>query len=218
MYQVFGLQRVLYGFTVLCFGIFLARVILFHTGWADSFGDAWRVVSSSIALGTGLVVIVGQTALFPKLCRLPILRNYFPPIDGCWEAQLESNWVKIRNLMGQDGEPDSEPMKAEIQIISRLFFVRMNLVSNTRYSTSRTVFVSVSRDKQDSSIQLNYIYENRTPVPESTDCTIHNGAARVQIITDRVNQDEVWMEGTYWTDRKWVEGMNTAGKITFRKI
>lgn len=93
----------------------------------------------------------------------------------------------------------------------------MNLASDSRYSTSKTVFVSVSRDDQDSSVQLNYIYENKTPVPESTDSATHNGAARVQIITDGTDGKEVWMEGTYWTDRKWVEGMNTAGTITFRK-
>lgn len=217
MYQVFGLQKMLYGFAIFCFGIFLVRVIFFNTGWADSVGDAWRVVSSSIAIGIGVVVIAGQTPLFPKLCRWPLIRSYFPPIDGWWEAQLESNWGKIQQLKGRVDEAPSQPVKAKIQIISRLFFVRMNLASNSRYSTSKTVFVSVSRDDQDSSVQLNYIYENKTPVPESTDSATHNGAARVQIITDGTDGKEVWMEGTYWTDRKWVEGMNTAGTINFRK-
>lgn len=159
-----------------------------------------------------IFLLVGQTPLFPLLCRLPIVRKVFPPIDGKWTAVLESNWDKIREMKGIPEGVGNSRVEGEVRIVSRLLFVRINFKSTTKYSRSKTVCVSVSRDEQDSTVQLNYIYENDTDDPESTDSSRHNGAGRVTISDD---PGGVTMEGTYWTDRKWNEGMNTAGKVSF---
>ncbi len=108
------------------------------------------------------------------------------------------------------------PIKGKVKIKSRLLFVHISFDSNSRYSGSKTVCVSISRDPYDSTIKLNYIYENHTPTPEATDSPIHNGAARVTISEDEVNG--LAMTGTYWTDRKWTEGMNTAGRVAYRRV
>lgn len=214
MYQVFGVKNMLAWFTTLCGAILLIRVWLLGYQFDGSMADGWKLISSSIAYGTLLVVLVGQTKLFSYLCRAPLIKSFFPPIDGVWEAELNSNWTKIQELQGELAEHSAKPLMAQVTIKSTLFFVRMNLTSADRYSRSKTIHVTVSRDAQDSSVQLNYMYINETDVPLRTDSPTHNGAARLNVHNEGFG---IWMDGTYWTDRKWSEGLNTAGRITLRR-
>src|SRR4051812_13301928 len=74
--------------------------------------------------------------------------------------------------------------------------------------------VAVQRDWQHGTIELNYIYENLTSNPKISDCSHHNGAARVQAPDE---DGKVSMEGVYFTDRNWNQGLNTAGYISFER-
>ncbi|MGF6163128.1 hypothetical protein ABIE16_002417 [Pseudomonas sp. 2725] len=214
MYQIFGVKNMLAWFTTLCGAILLIRVWFLGYKFDGSMADGWKLISSSIAYGTLLVFVVGQTKLFSYLCRAPLIKSFFPPIDGIWEAELNSNWTKIQELQGQSPAHSAKPLMAQVTINSTLFFVRINLTSADRYSRSKTIHVTVSRDAQDSSVQLNYMYINETDVPLPTDSPTHNGAARLNVHNEG---PEIWMDGTYWTDRKWSEGLNTAGRITLRR-
>lgn len=214
MYQVFGVKTMFAWFTTLCGAIVIIRVWFLGYQFDGSMADGWRLISSSIAIGTLLVVLIGQTKLFSYLCRAPLIKSFFPPIDGIWVAELSSNWNKIQELQGKLAEDSAKPLMAHVTIKSTLFFVRMNLTSADRYSRSKTIHVTVSRDAQDSSVQLNYMYINETDVPLSTDSPTHNGAARLNVHDDGLC---IWMDGTYWTDRKWSEGLNTAGRIALRR-
>ena len=209
MYQSVGIVGILKGFGALVAVILLALVSI-DSGL--SAGEMLRKISSSVTIAAFVVLVFGQSPLFPTLCKLPIIRGYFPPIDGEWEVTLESNWDKIKEMKGIADGKVTPPIEGKVKIKSRLLFVHISFDANSRYSGSKTVCVSISRDPHDSTIKLNYIYENQTPVPEPTDSPIHNGAARVTISEDDVNG--LTMAGTYWTDRKWTEGMNTAGRIT----
>jgi hypothetical protein len=103
---------------------------------------------------------------------------------------------------------------ATVTIIARLFFIRMNLASDSRYSTSKTVFVRASRDAEDGSVTLHYLYKNTTNVPKATDSDSHDGAANLCV---EWRGDDIWLEGVYWTNRNWHLGLNTAGKITLTR-
>ena len=216
MYQVIGLMRALTGFSLACLAVFLLWAFLAPPANFVDLKVWWRIASSSVTFVSLVVVFVGQTPIFPALCRLPLVRSWFPPIDGEWIATLESNWPVIKRLV----DPNSTfvlngPTQARITIISRLFFIRMNLVTDSRYSTSKTIFVRVMRDEHDASAQLYYVYRNTTLTPAETDSGSHNGAACLDIHVEK--NGEIWMDGAYWTDRNWVKGMNTAGKITLRR-
>jgi len=63
-------------------------------------------------------------------------------------------------------------------------------------------------------IELNYMYVNYTRIPLPTDTNTHTGAARIFV---KEHGEDLIMEGTYFTDRKWTEGLNTAGTITFTR-
>lgn len=219
MYQVLGIKATLRIFGLACLLVFiliLLGYLYFDPGALAGFGAYWRAASAAVSIVGAVVFILGETSLFPWACRrIPFIRGYFPPIDGLWNVTVKSNWGAIQRLTGYN---DVDPIISKvgtIRITSR--FSRVNLVfqSNDRYSSSHSVCVSVLRDPDHATTQLNYIYHNKTLVPETTDASSHNGAARVNIQDDgRV----VTLEGVYFTDRKWTEGLNTAGLICFENM
>lgn len=211
MYQSIGITGLLRAFGLLAILVFVMLLVL---------GNEWtlpgllRKASLSVAITALITYLVGGTPLFPYLCKLPIVRSYFPPIDGVWEVTVESNWEKIKEMMSIEDGHSPSIVTGLVTIKARLLSINISFQADSRYSSSRTVCVGVDRDKKDSVIKLNYIYENQTEVPNSTDSPTHNGAARVTIYDEKAG---LTMSGTYWTDRRWTEGMNTAGKITFQR-
>lgn len=215
MYQIIGVGRALTFFGLLCAAI-VAIWALVAPPDPPSIDRWWKIASGSVSLAALFVGLIGQTAIFPWVFRLPIARSWFPPLDGEWIASLESNWSAIQQR-AQPGSPPValKPVKAKVTIIARLFHIRMNLASDDRYSTSKTVFVRASRDPQDGSVTLHYLYRNTTKVPETTDSDSHDGAANLSV---EGQGKTVWLEGVYWTNRNWHLGLNTAGKITLKRV
>lgn len=72
----------------------------------------------------------------------------------------------------------------------------------------------VTRDPEDASVILHYLYRNTTKVPVASDSDCHDGAANLMV--EGIGSG-IWMEGVYWTNRNWHQGLNTAGKITLRR-
>ncbi|WP_133121909.1 hypothetical protein [Pleomorphomonas carboxyditropha] len=215
MYQILGIRRSLSLFGLLCALVFTAWAILAPPTDQSSFVGWWQIASEAVfACGTA-VTLVGQSPFFALLCRLPLVRNWFPPIDGEWKAILESNWPAIqqRACPGAASVP-LVAVPATVTIIARLFYIRMNLISDSRYSTSKTIFVRATRDPEDGSVTLHCHYENTTKVPETTDSSSHYGAANLCV---ERQGDNIWLEGVYWTNRNWHLGLNTAGKMTLRR-
>ena len=215
MYQILGVQRALTYFGLLSAAVFAIWAKFDPPSDWTSISAIWKLASGAVTVAALIVTVFGQTPLFPLICRLPLIRSWLPPLDGEWKATLESNWPVIQ----QRAKPDEPPsplivVGAKVTIRARLFYLRMNLVSDDRYSISKTIFVRPSRDPEDGSVQLHYVYENSTIHPKATDSGAHCGAASMTVQTDGGG---IWLEGTYWTNRNWHLGMNTAGKITLRK-
>ncbi|HEY9211801.1 MAG TPA: hypothetical protein VIQ29_02980 [Ancylobacter sp.] len=212
MYQILGIKRALSYFALVCLAVALGWIYCIPP---EGLAGVWRIGTSTVAgLGT-VVALFGQTAIFPCICRLPFIRNWFPPIDGKWRAELHSNWSTIqqRGSAGAAAQPLA-PLTASVTIIARLFYIRMNLTSENRYSVSKTVFVRASRDDEDGSVMLHYLYRNTTKLPLVTDSDCHDGAANLTVERDGKN---IWMDGVYWTNRNWHQGLNTAGTIVLRR-
>lgn len=214
MYQILGIRRALGLFGSLCAVVFVFWAAIAPPmeptliGW-------WKIASGAVSLTAIIVTLIGQTRLFLWVCGLPILKKWFPPIDGNWTASLESNWPSIQQRPVLGSSPVLlAPVSASVQVIARLFYIRMNLESDNRYSASKTIFVQAARDAEDGSVRLHYIYRNSTMRPEFTDGDAHYGAGYLDV---KVNNGEVWLEGVYWTNRNWHRGLNTAGKITLRR-
>lgn len=214
MYQVVGIKNTAFAFLVATLAIF---ALINHgniTTLFDQPANLLKALSSASSLAGLAFLILGETFIFPWICKLPVVRTYFPPIDGAWDVTLQSNWGAIERLSGNVEVEGKITKPGKIKITARFFRVRMQFEANDRYSKSSTVCVAVQRDWQHGTIELNYIYENLTGNPKMSDCSHHNGAARVQV---RDEDGKVSMEGVYFTDRNWNQGLNTAGYISFER-
>ena len=173
------------------------------------------------SLGTGVTVAglvlfgLGNTGLFPWLCRLRPLNGIFPDLDGTWRGALASNWPLISARMPQaPAEPPAQPVPATLKVKARLLTVHLSLETDSKYSDSETVLVGVSKSGGDVPC-LAYLYLNRTPSPLPTDTGTHHGAARLEL---RSEDGVPTLRGTYWTDRNWEKALNTAGTAVFHKV
>lgn len=209
MYQLIGISAALRYFAILC--ALLAVALILYLKPTD-FRGHWSAFSMAVTGATIVVLLVGQTSLFPAFCKLPFVGNIFPDIDGKWKGTLDSNWPEIakRNNIPTSGIPQA-PVAASLTIRARLFFVHITLVSDNNYSTSKTVFVRATKHPESGELRLTYVYENSTLRPEITDSAIHHGAAYIDL------KDHNTFEGLYWTNRNYHQALNTAGRITLKR-
>ncbi|MFV3411230.1 hypothetical protein ACNFH8_03035 [Pseudomonas sp. NY15436] len=215
MYQVIGLTKTLTLFATTCLIVFLLQHYQDISALlSGSLLDLRRSVMSSVGVGSIVFYLLGETPVFVWICKLPVVRRFLPPIDGEWDVRLESNWGVMQKWLGQSDNSSLHVVHGKVRIKARFFSVKMDFISESRYSESKTISVSVRPSDQAGLIELNYMFANYTRVPVATDTNAHTGAARVFV---KEIGDDLVMEGTYFTDRKWTEGLNTAGTVTFTR-
>jgi hypothetical protein len=223
MYALLGLPRLLGVYAslagvvtviVLLFDLaYMSRVPAAYPGW---FSETWGAASKGMSAAAFLFGL-GQTPVFPWACRLPLIRHILPDISGRWVGGTESNWPQISARIKADNQaapPETQITPVSVTIKARLLSVGMTLESDTRYSNSETIAVSVLKHGAKDGVRLAYIYENYTPHPEPTDSGHHYGAACVDLFVRNGHQS---LEGNYWTNRNWEKGLNTAGRIILRR-
>lgn len=215
MYQVIGITKTLAYFATTCLVVFLSLHFKdMSTLLAGPLTDLRQPVASAVGIGAAIFYVLGQTPVFVQLCKLPVVRNILPPIDGEWNMKLQSNWGIMQKWLGQSDGSSLYVVEGKVRIKARLFSIKMEFTSDSKYSESKTISVSVRPSDQIGILELNYMYINYTQVPVATDTNTHTGAARVFV---KESGKDFVMEGTYFTDRKWTEGLNTAGQVTFTK-
>lgn len=218
MYQALGAANLLRN--VLYINAFFAAVLATSLwGWLPD-TPLLRAVSLSVLVTMAVLYGVGQTALFPRICRLPFLWHLFPDIDGDYDVEIASNWSLIQAR--EQGKPpthtDTGPLlfrkSGALNIRARLFTIDLHLTMDDKYLTSDTVVCSVKKEPGEARPSLSYIYRAKVLQPQGTDSSQHFGAARIEIPKQR---KITVLEGTYWTDRNWHQARNTAGGITLRR-
>lgn len=213
MYRAIGAQKFV---TYFGFAVGAVFVILWLIEAPSSPTAVWRQFSLAASVIGAVALLVGQTPLFPWLCRRTPLRQMFPDIDGSWRAELHSNWPTISQTVGLEAE--AVPTIGRVTIKARLFTVKLRyraISPVADYLTSKTRSVSIERDPEDGVIRLFYIFEAEVRTPADTDTSHHYGAAYLDLLNDPT--DVASYSGVYWTNRKWVEGLNTAGTIDIRR-
>lgn len=209
MYQIIGVGKALSYFALLCAALAVAWVALAPAP-PDNLAGWWKPVSFSATIGGAVVALVGQTPIFPFLCRRTWLGLLFPPIDGEWRATLTSNWAAVSARAGLGNGTARTPVTGTMKIRARLFFVRLNFDADDEYSTSKTLFVRAARDAEDGSVSLHYVYRATVRDPKTNDSDSHDGAGALTV----ERQGAEWrIGGLYWTNRNWHMGLNTAGSI-----
>ncbi|MDX0140816.1 hypothetical protein GOC46_28935 [Sinorhizobium meliloti] len=207
MYQLIGINAALRYFALACGAVAVLLILVLKPGDIKGF---WSALSVAVTAVASITVLIGQTSLFPKFCKLPLISGVFPDIDGKWKGELDSNWPEIAKRkqlpIGSAG-----PVAATLVIRARLFFVHITLISDSNYSTSRTVFVRATKHPESGELRLTYVYENSTLKPERTDSAAHHGAAYIDL------KDHDTFDGLYWTNRNYHQALNTAGRIVLQR-
>jgi len=219
MYQAIGIKRVVS--TILVLGA-LTLAIVYWFSRPVTLTDWMQAISSSLTLSTLILFLLGQTRLFHLLWLIPLLKNLLPPkIDGNWTATLSSNWPVVSQRVQSasdhqvtDATPSRKSIKARVKFKATLAYVTMLLESETGYSTSNTKVVKLIPSHEGRRARIYYIYQNATNTPENTDEQFHHGAGYLDIVDDN---DGLSLSGVYWTNRKWAQGLNTAGTITMTR-
>ena len=176
-------------------------------------------ISMTVLLVTAVVGLLGSSPAFPIVCRLPLLWRIFPCIDGNYIVEVSSNWALINQRSQGNISPSTEKYDdsdllfkktGKATIKARLLSVHVKFETDDEYSSSNTIVCSATPGTGGAQPSLYYIYQNHTPVPQATDSEYHFGAARISIPCEKCPSI---LEGTYWTDRNWHRGLNTAGRI-----
>lgn len=192
---------------------------------------AWiSLLFSSVGLGGCLAVIMLGSAsryspwrciwrIFPKLNEI-----FIPDLNGVWKGKGSSNWSRVGLLreyaesnqaIGDNSIDDTDlnPFNIEVKIVQTLLYIKMYSELFSTNSKSNAVCIRLEKFVSDNSFRLIYVYEQRTPVPRSTDEGTHHGAATLEWrYSDSLN-----MSGHYWTDRSWSQGLNTSGTLYLTK-
>lgn len=213
MYQTVGLWKVITTFALVAV---LCALIYTYFQPISAPMEFWRIASSSVSIAGLAMLGLGQTPVFTLLCKFPLIRHIFPPIDGIWIAKLNSNFPVIAR--GFNLEPPSDaPVITKFTIKARLFNVRISSVSispKPGYMRSNTTAFRISKCSQTERIVIHYVYDAFVGDPKESDVDRFYGAARLTVIEE---DNEIQLEGTYWTDRNWQKGFNTAGSIKLER-
>jgi hypothetical protein len=177
-------------------------------------------IAGSVILISLITGLIGQTPIFPWLCR-HILWGWFPAIEGTYDVEMASNWSLIEARANGttpiefDANTNAFRKVGKMTIKARLLDVHVHLVMDDGYSQSDTIACSVKPAADGGPPHLYYVYRAHVPVPKSTDSESHYGATRIPLPNEkRLNE----LTGTYWTDRNWHKGLNTAGRLILKKV
>lgn len=207
MYQIIGITRLLKWYAALTAALAVALVLAFPpTKW----GDLWSPISTAGVVTAAILLVLGQSKVFPLLCRWSPLGRIFPPLEGMWSGVALSNWPMVE---GRPRDDHTEPLleiPVSMRVKARLLDIKLELSSEERYSASQSVAVRIQRDQEHGTVHLTYVYRSKTKTPRTTDEQSHLGAACLEMATE---DRSIELHGVYWTNRSWQRGQNTAGTI-----
>ena len=227
MYHVFTIQTSVWVIATLSFICFLGGYII-----APPEGPWQHVRLAFSAIGTTatIIALAGTQFVFDWIWRVPIVQKFmFPYINGKWSGTITSNWATISaghristpnvnpalSEEGKEASPQQTEKRVNVEIQANLFSATMTLMPEDRYSESISVSLIPVESKELEKPRLYYIYKSSVKNPQLSDEQESYGAAFLEIIQNK-NRDI--LEGNYWTNRKWKEGLNTAGMISLNRM
>lgn len=149
-----------------------------------------------------VTIYVALSFLFVKwLWRLPVFKGWlvpFPDLQGTWEGELRSTW---RNPKTGEGIP---PLR--MVLVIRQTFSSISCTLFTKESESYSTAARIGHEEDNGTLSLTYNYTNRSKATIRDRSPIHDGAARLRI----VSAPSRLLEGEYWTSRC------TTGEMSLR--
>lgn len=199
-----------------------------------------------ISLFTGIgnriaaLIVVALFAIFTfgpvwrRIWRTRIIGPYlsnliFPDLNGKWTVHLKSNWPVLKavqeaasnsefdrvNNQTDQNVPELTEITLRCKIKQNWISVKVEFQPNEEgpLIQSRTISTKLLPADEENPKRLVWVYRQENADIESTDEQMFLGAAMVHITDD----NDV-IQGSFWTNRAWQKGLNTAGRIRLEKI
>jgi hypothetical protein len=216
MWKVFPKLGLLKAIFAVFSALFLAALIYFigphqteSITWND-FGPSFKLATPITLLFIGLVYVIGKWG-WMLLWKAPLLGKIMhttvcPDLNGSWVGTIHSSF--------KNGDGENVTKEVGLTIKADIFGFDIYLRSSDGYQESKVVQSELYKDPRTNTFYLSYIFEGSVPFPDETDDRIFDGAARLEI---NVKSEKNIMKGTYWTNRAWQRGQNTAGVLTIER-
>lgn len=146
--------------------------------------------------------VVGMSPWRVVLIRNWLNKNVGPDLRGHWSASFI--------YRAEDNEQKEKTIFFEINMT--LFDFAMSIPGGDGYSSSNVVSSKLVKDELMGSYVLYYVFESEVANPLKTDVVSFQGSAKL-----RVNSDHV-LTGSYWTNRNYQNGLQTAGSIRLARV
>lgn len=211
---------------------FLFATIAQLMGWeaGDEFDLAPRWLAVAVA---GLLIVPLTNPVRRWLWSLPIVgdilaKHVFEDLDGDWTVEIESNWPTVEALLTASQktaaapfdpvrEPETIPAPKRVQFDAtiRLGWDKAEVTfqpnAETTLRQSRTIVFEMIKKCADYPARVFWGFRQFNTDVKATDEDNFIGAATLDV----VSKDE--LVGTYWNNRSWRKGLNTAGRITMKR-
>jgi hypothetical protein len=167
--------------------VLIWAVLLFLTG--TSLAINWEAIKK---FPDAVTVYVLLAFVFTKwLWRFKLFGGWlvpFPDLQGTWRGEFKSTWS---DSSGKRIAPIS------MILVIRQTFSSISCTVFTAESESYSTAAQITKDDDTGTIRLDYNYTNRPKATIRERSAIHDGAARLKIITSPLLR----LEGEYWTSR-----------------
>lgn len=190
------------------FFLFTAIVILSNA--KNDFTEVIKL-SSVCTLGFLLFILALGKWLWKPVWKIPkignlVNRHICPDLNGRWSGTIESNFLL-------NGSRTVKDVTMEIKADFFGFSIVLNAKDN--YSNSKVVQSEIYKDPRTGTYYISYIFQAEVPLPQASDDKCFEGAARLEVMY--LDNNELTLKGTYWTNRAWQRNQNTAGMILLSK-
>lgn len=180
----------------------------------ETMAEWLRLASATISVSVMLLGAVAASPLWRAVWWVirPLNRWVFPDLNGEWSVTMDSNIAQIAKAHPQlKSAANKAKVTGTITIRQNLFGIVMIFRGDDGYSNSETTFVKLVKDNISGRFRLIYVFENETPSARPSDEQRHFGAGRTEVLWV---DGSLKIDGEYWTNRMWRQGMNTAGTVT----
>lgn len=181
--------------------------------------------------GAGIILFVlGNYRVINRVwTACPALNAWMAPnLNGTYELKTSSNWsIQQAMLAALKGDAPQSATYQELFQVAGTLRIKMGLLRlrvkytpaqvGTSRSRSDVVAASIRLDEQTATWELHYVYRSFVSEPNrDTDSQVYFGAARFEI--PRSGRPPDTLNGSYWTNRSWEKGINTAGNATATRV
>ncbi len=193
------------------------------------------ITSRTIAIGVAAIIwLFLWRPVWRWLWTLPVLGEYlekkvFPDLNGTWQIEIQSNWPVIKALADAAKSPfiaqldvtsdrDKNPEFVSSSFVGKIeqdwrkssLTVLSNKQSPLRKSRTISFDLLPASDSDPKRVAWTFRQEN-TDLAE-TDERNFLGSALLEV------ENKNLIEGHYWNNRAWELGLNSAGRITMKRL